>query len=463
MARIGLIGCPKEQTAAITSILSEHAIQWFVVDAGDKLDALAEAVDVALVWEDGQDPARLPLLERIRLSGSSIPIVVLFPQMSPEQIILATRLGAIETLFTPIAGERLLEAVRKAVQIRRAAIGAKADCVEFPDVLGQSPRMLEVFKQIGVAASNNLNVLLGGETGVGKEVASLCVHKHSARVNGPFVAINCAALSETLIEAELFGHSRGAFTGSVRDVPGKVEIADGGTLLLDEVGDLPQSCQAKLLRFLEDRTFYRLGESVQRSADVRIVAATNRDLAAEVAAGRFREDLYYRLAQITIVIPPLRERAEDIPVLMSAFIAKANATLGLMITGVTPEAAEAARRYHWPGNVRELKNVVFQAAIRQRAGEISQFQFPDSQATASVQSDGELESFVRSAISRGTVRSLLGDLESKALKALLEVYGGNRSRLSSELGISRNTLRAKLREYGLDNAGSDSTERRVSV
>lgn len=449
-ARMALVGCPREHTIRIARVLGEHSIQCFIVDQGDKLD-LAGAGEAALVWESGEDPVRLPLLERIRMGGSQTPAIVVLPRMIPEQIIAATRLGAIEVLFHPIDCEKLLVAARRAIMIQRTKVGLPT-CDQLPAVLGESPKMLEVFKQVGIAASNNLNVLIGGETGVGKEVASYCIHKHSARADGPFVAINCAALSEQLIEAELFGHARGAFTGSVRDVPGKVEIADGGTLFLDEVGDLPQSCQAKLLRFLEDRTFYRLGEVHQRTSDVRIVAATNRNLAAEVAAGRFREDLYYRLAQITLVVPPLRERVEDIPVLINAFIAKANTTLNLQITGVSPEAMEAARRFHWPGNVRQLRNVVFQAAIRQRAGEISAFHFPGDDAADKAEGSAvDLESIVRAAINRGQVRNLLGNLEAMALKTLLNFYGGNRSRISSELGISRNTLRAKLREYGIDD------------
>ncbi|MGE0082288.1 MAG: sigma-54 interaction domain-containing protein [Thiohalomonadaceae bacterium] len=459
--RIALIGCPKEQAIWMTRVLGDKGFQCFVVDKSDKLD-LAEAGDVALVWEKGEHHDRLPLLEQIRVSGSPIPAVVVLPRMVPEQVISATRLGAVDVLFDPVDRDQLLEALGRGVAIRQARDGGSAPCDHMPAVLGESPRMLEVFKQVGVAAANHLNVLIGGETGVGKEVASFCIHKHSARAEGPFVAINCAALSENLIEAELFGHVRGAFTGSVRDVPGKVEIANGGTLLLDEVGDLPQGCQAKLLRFLEDRTFYRLGESVQRVSDVRIVAATNKNLVAEVQAGRFREDLYYRLSQITLVVPPLRERAEDIPALIRAFVGKANAMLGLQITGVSAGAMEAARRYHWPGNVRQLKNVVFQAAIRQRAGEISGFHFSADGTDPAANSDN-LEGFVRSAISRGQVRSLLGNLEAMALKTLLNVYDGNRSRISAELGISRNTLRSKLREYGIDDDAAVLSDKSVTA
>lgn len=459
--RVGLVGCPKENTVRVTDVLSGRDIHWVIADGFDKLDTLTEAVDIALVWESSNDPVRLPLLERIRAGGNLVPAIVVLSHMRPEQIIAATRLGAIDILLPPLDSERLIEAMRLAKEVHHAQESGRVNCDKILGVLGESPRMVDVFKQIGVAASNDLSVLLTGETGVGKEVASVCIHKHSARFDGPFVAINCAALSENLIEAELFGHARGAFTGAVRDVPGKVEIADGGTLLLDEVGDLPERCQAKLLRFLEDRTFYRLGESVSRVANVRIVAATNRDLMAEVAAGRFREDLYYRLAQITILIPPLRERVEDIRLLIQAFIARANAALGLLITGVTPKAMEAACRYSWPGNVRELKNVVFQAAISHRAGEISSFHLPALPETPE-KSAADLEAVVRSAIRRGNVRSLLSHFEAVTLKTLLDLYGGNRSRISSELGISRNTLRAKLREHGIDDEPPDNAQVRAT-
>ncbi|MCK9531196.1 MAG: sigma-54 dependent transcriptional regulator [Gammaproteobacteria bacterium] len=445
----------------MTRMLGERGFQCVVTDKSDKRE-WEEGGDIALVWEHGQEHECLPLLEDIRLTGSAIPAVVVLPRMVPEQVITATRLGAIEVLFNPIDRDRLFEAIGRAAAICQAHEGGGTPCDEMPAVLGESPSMLEVFKQLGVAAANHLNVLIGGETGVGKEVASFCIHKHSARSEGPFVAINCAALSENLIEAELFGHARGAFTGSVRDVPGKVEVANGGTLLLDEVGDLPQGCQAKLLRFLEDRTFYRLGESVQRMSDVRIVAATNRNLVADVQAGRFREDLYYRLAQITLVVPPLRERVDDIPALVRAFVGKANVVLDLQITGVSKAAMDAACRYHWSGNVRQLKNVVFQAAIRQRAGTITAFNFC-SDGVEPAENAGNLDGFVRSAVSRGQVRSLLGNLEAMALKTLLNVYEGNRSRISAELGISRNTLRSKLREYGIDDDAADLSDRSITV
>ncbi|MBK1671990.1 hypothetical protein CKO35_01495 [Ectothiorhodospira shaposhnikovii] len=441
------------QGKAVERLLKTQGLACEHRSAQEAVNPVGASAEVLLVRESGAQAPRLPVLQALHDSGNHRSVILVGDCLLPEQVVQATRMGALDVLPEPLDNERLMAALQRA---RLSSLSTHVDEVireDCPSILGSSPKMVEVFKQLGVAASNDLNVLLTGETGVGKEVSAYCIHRHSARAGGPYVAINCTAIPEGLLEAELFGHARGAYTNAVSDGIGKIEAAQGGTLLLDEIGDMSPTFQAKLLRFLEDKQFHRLGDASVRSADVRIIAATNRNLLAEVEAGRFRRDLYYRLAQFPISIPPLRERPDDIRSLVRAFVAEANLRLGLKITEVSEEAEAAALGYHWPGNVRELKNLVYQAAVRTRVGSIAGFPFavgaegecPSSQGIKA----GGLESLVKRAVAGGRVRHLLEEFEALTLRSLMEAFEGNRSRISEELGISRNTLRAKLKVHGL--------------
>lgn len=408
-----------------------------------------ERAAVALVRESGVDAPRLPRLEAFLESSGHLPTLLVGEGLMPEQVILATRLGALDVLTDPLCPEQLMKAIDEA---RAGCIdGDETDVLreDCPAILGTSAQILSVYKQLGVAASNDLNVLLTGETGVGKEVSAYCIHRHSSRARQPYVAINCTAIPEGLLEAELFGYTRGAYTNAVTDSVGRIESAHGGTLLLDEIGDMSLAFQAKLLRFLEDRQFHRLGDSKPRAADVRVIAATNRNLAQDVEAGRFRQDLYYRLSQLPIHIPPLRERPDDVRPLLRAFVSDVNLNLGLRITDISEPAQAAAVAYHWPGNVRELKNAVYQAAARTRVGSINGFSFPDGANRDDTHAETALTALIQRAIAGGRVKELLDEVEGLTLQSLLEAFAGNRSRVAEELGMSRNTLRARLRLHGL--------------
>jgi Nif-specific regulatory protein len=312
------------------------------------------------------------------------------------------------------------------------------------DMVGTAPCMADVFRLVESAATSPIPVLIEGETGTGKELIARAIHRAGARAEKPFLAVNCAAFQETLLESELFGHRRGAFTGATQDRRGFFEAASGGTLFLDEVGDMPPPMQAKLLRVLQEQEIVPVGDTVARRIDVRIVAATNRDLAAEVERRAFREDLYYRLAAFPIRLPPLRQRPEDIPMLAERFLRTAAARAGKRVAGIDPQALESLVSFAWPGNVRELENEMQRAVALAADGETiraahlsAKLQAPTPAAEADA------------VVSDGTLRRARAAFEVRFLTAALKRHDGNVSRTATSLGLSRVMLQRKMKEYGL--------------
>jgi two-component system nitrogen regulation response regulator GlnG len=337
---------------------------------------------------------------------------------------------------------------------------------EFGALVGKSPRMQEVYKTIGRIAGTEVSVLLRGESGTGKEVVARAIHHYSRRAGKPFVAVSCAAIPATLLESELFGHERGAFTDAHQRRLGRFELAQGGTLYLDEIGDLGAELQPKLLRVLQEREFERVGGADPIRVDVRVVAATNRDLEAGIREGRFREDLYYRLNVVTLTLPALRERPEDIPFLVDHFLTKYAGELGER--AVSAEALERLLGYGWPGNVRELENVVQHAMVMAAGGVILPEHLPIAAGGAAPAPvvGGTLEQLVEQKLAEcvrglGTRESanlydlMLGLIERPLLRAVLRETGGNQLRAAALLGINRNTLRKKLRALGLRAEGDE--------
>jgi transcriptional regulator with PAS, ATPase and Fis domain len=302
--------------------------------------------------------------------------------------------------------------------------------------------MFEVFKKVGLACQNELNVLITGETGVGKEVVAKLIHENSLRRKGPFVILHCPAIPWDLFEAELFGYVKGAFTGALVDKKGKAKLAEGGTLFLDEIGDVPYKLQAKLLAFVERKSFFPLGSSKEEKADVRLIFATNRDLKKMVEEGKFREDLYHRISQLEIQVPPLRERKEDIKPLVEYFTALANAELGTGVEGVEEQALRRLMDYSFPGNVRELKNLVYKVVLETRFGKIKDFALQEEKSTSSFEKALE---FLLDAVPEEELPNLLERVELYLIKKLLERYSGNKSKVASLLGVSRNTLESRLK------------------
>jgi transcriptional regulator with PAS, ATPase and Fis domain len=284
-------------------------------------------------------------------------------------------------------------------------------------------------------------VLITGESGTGKEVIARAVHYHSDRVSGPFIAVNCKAFAESVLESELFGHEKGAFTGADRAKPGLFERADGGTLFLDEIAEVSADSQAKLLRVLQERRFYRVGGTTERATDVRVVAATNRDLRTEVTTGRFREDLYFRLAVIPIHLPPLRERQEDVLPLARHFLAKWNAELSRNVTGWTPEVARYLSKHSWPGNVRELENTIERGVVLAQGASIDLSDLL-IEATSETPADGK--------VSQGeNLQTFLDHAAAEHVRAVLKEVGGVRAEAAKRLGIERTTLYRLMRKYGI--------------
>ncbi|MCG5529268.1 sigma-54 dependent transcriptional regulator [Halorhodospira halochloris] len=446
--RILVIDDHREVVYAVRRLLESHGLEVLSAATAQQAQALIDQADALIIDIRLEQESGLELLRQIRSEAYETPAIILSAHTFPDNVVEASKHGAQQVLAKPIDAEALINAVHEALaQTPQDTDGLAIDHFG-NDILGSSAAMMEVFKLLGVAASNDLNVLITGETGVGKEVSAELIHRHSARAQGPFVALNCTAMPENLLEAELFGHTAGAFTGATKASTGKIESAAGGTLFLDEIGDMPPAFQAKLLRFLEDKSFYRLGDSTPRQADVRIIAATNRELMSNWD-NSFRSDLYFRLAQIPVEIPPLRYRQDDLPALIDFFVQSANQEMGLELQGVSDSALAQAGAHNWPGNVRELKNTVFRAAAKKQRGTIERFELIESDTDASVP-DAEqgqaIDQQIDRALRAGDLGQLLHDIEQRALHRALHFHSGNKSRVAEALGVSRNTLRARLQQ-----------------
>jgi PAS domain S-box-containing protein len=337
------------------------------------------------------------------------------------------------------AGIELIATVRDASEIEKLRKEIN-DRFKFSSIIGRSRQMQQIFELIETLADTDCAILIEGESGTGKELVSRAIHHESRRRDRPFIKVNCSAIVEGLFESELFGHVKGAFSGAIRDKVGKFELADGGTIFLDEIADMPLLLQPKLLRILQDMEFERVGDTKTRKVDVRVIAATNRNLKEEIKAGRFREDLYYRLCVVPVVIPPLRERKEDIPLLVNHFLEKCHTKMPNKprITDITPDALSALLDYDWPGNVRELENAIEHAYIRSRTERIDTSSLP---ATIRSKSDVSGQSVCTSDV----IIENIDELERRHILELLKRYNGNKTMVARNLGISRTTLWRRLK------------------
>ena len=400
-------------------------------------------VDLKMPGIDG-----LQVLEEAKRLQPAAIVVIMTAYATVDTAVSAMKLGAYDYLVKPFDPEELSLMLEKIVtqqslrhenEVLRKALKREWG---FHDLVSKSPAMQKVFELSRVAAPSSSTILVLGESGTGKEVLSRAIHAESPRSAGPFVAVNCAALTESLLESELFGHEKGSFTGAVARRKGKFEAADGGTLLLDEVGDVSPKLQLELLRVLEERKFHRVGGNEPIQVDVRIIAATNRDLKKLVADGRFREDLFYRLNVIPITLPPLRERREDIPLLVERFVEGLAVELQKPLDGVTPEAMAALMAYPWPGNVRELRNVLERGAVVARGRRVDA---PDLGLPSNADASAP-------AVQPGT----LEDVERHYIEDVLSQTAGNVTQAARILAIDRVTLYKKIRKYGLRRgAGED--------
>ncbi len=387
----------------------------------------------------------IEVLKRVQAATPSLPVVVITAYGTVESAVEAMKQGAHDYITKPFNRDELRITLERALKMRklerenselRAAV---IDRYRFDGIIGSSGKLREVLDLAGRVAGSDATVLVTGESGTGKELLAKGIHYASERRDGPFIAVNCAAIPETLIESELFGHVKGSFTGAVRDREGKFELASGGTLFLDEVGDLRVDLQAKILRALQERTVDRVGGSKPVPVDVRVVAATNKDLERAVKEGTFREDLYYRLSVVTLHMPPLRDRREDIPLLAGFFVRKFNKG---MDAEIAPDAMSALSAYGWPGNVRELENVIERASVLKRGAEIAPGDLPEKITRRA----GGVSDIILNLPEGGLS---LEELEKYLIIKALELHKGNQTRAAEYLRITRPTLIYRMEKYGL--------------
>jgi two-component system nitrogen regulation response regulator GlnG len=432
----------------------------------------AQSPDVVLLDVHLPDMPGLEAYQRIRQIDGRIPVIFITWAATADTAIEAMKEGAYDYLFKPLDLARLRDVVGQALELgrlmRRPAVLAETLPAEDGGdaIIGRCPAMGEVYKAIGRVAAQNVIALITGESGTGKELVARAIYQHSGRSRGPFLAINCAAIPENLLESELFGHEKGAFTGADRRRIGKFEQCNGGTIFLDEIGDMPLATQAKILRLLQDQSFERVGGNETVRTDVRLIAATHRDLKAWSAEGRFRQDLYYRLSVFTIPLPSLRDRGDDLPMLIQHYLRRFSRELSRQIVEIAPEALELLCQYPWPGNIRELQGVLKQA-ILQGAGTVLMPAFlpeglrapcePAAGPDAETDADFSFKAYILRRLEEGTTTlsaEAHQQLDRLLLRATLRHTKGNQVQAARILGISRQTLRSKIREFVLDVTGS---------
>ncbi len=420
--------------------------------------------DVAILDVVLPDQTGIEAFRQIRQLDARLPVVLITATGASDTAIEAMKLGALDYLVKPLDFVQVRRVVEQALEIRRLmnesveVSQAVGDAPTRGDVLvGRCPAMQLVYKAIGRVAEQNVTVLIRGESGTGKELIARALYQHSRRSTGPFMEVNSAAIPEALLESELFGHEKGSFTGADRKRIGKFEQCNTGTLFLDEIGDMSPVLQSKMLRVLQEQRFERVGGNETIRTDVRVIAATNRDLERMVADGQFRSDLYYRLNGFTIQLPPLRERGEDLLLLVDHFLLRANDDLGKDVRGVAPGALDLLRRYSWPGNVRELQSVIRQAVL-QSSGPVLLADFlPESVSEAQAYTPlpatlDYWDQFVQQQLQTGgggLYDRALARMEAELITRILARTDGNQVEAAELLGISRTTLRSKIRQLGI--------------
>jgi two-component system nitrogen regulation response regulator GlnG len=425
----------------------------------------ADPPDVILLDLRLPDQSGLDVYQQIRQIDARIPVIFITLAKGADAAIEATKQGAYDYLFKPLDLDQLRRVVAEALEVgRRMRLPAVvAESAPDPDVegaiVGACPAMREVYKAIGRVAAQDVPVLITGESGTGKELIARAIYHHGPRAKAPFLALNCAAIPENLLESELFGHEKGAFTGADRRRIGKFEQVSGGTIFLDEIGDMPLALQAKVLRLLQDQSFERVGGNETVRTDVRLIAATHHDLKADSAEGKFRPDLYYRLGVFAIHLPPLRDRGDDLSLLVQHYVRRFSRELQREVNQVAPEALERLRTYAWPGNIRELQSVLKQALLRASGSVLLTTFLPDlsGESTEPLADqppgpDLAFDAYISQRLgpdAHDLYTEIHRELDRLFLPRVLEYTGGNQHQAARLLGIARQTLRQKLRDLGL--------------
>lgn len=447
--------------------------EYTLVSKGTAAEGLAtfdkDTPDVAIIDIRLPDMSGLELFEKLHEIDSKVPIVLMTGHGTAGTAIEAMRAGAFDYLLKPLDLDALFATIESAAETSRmmrvpATVADDVGSDEGDILIGNCPAMQEVYRSIGRVAPQNVTVLILGESGTGKEVVARAIYNYSQRAKDRFLAINCAAIPEQLMESELFGHEKGAFTGADRQRVGKFELCDKGTLFLDEIGDMTPLMQTKVLRVLQDQTFERVGGNESITTDARLIAATNRNLEEMIEAGDFRSDLFYRLNDYVIELPPLRERGDDIPLLIKHFVRRTCSTLGKDVAAIPDETMSLLRAYSWPGNVRELQSVVKRALVEATSpvllpeclpSSIRQQASPTSERTSSSFNAADItdwDAFVSEAMdtqSTSIHEDAMRVMERQIITRVLRHTDGNQVKAANALGITRTTLRTKIKQYGI--------------
>ncbi len=437
---------------ALRTILTEEGYEVAEAPDGEEALALLSGFAPAAVLADVRMPRMdgLTLLTKAREAGSDAVFVMMTAFASVEAAVAAMRAGAESYLVKPLDVDSVLVVLEKAlekVRLQRDAANLRERVREryrFHNIVGDAPELQAVYEVVKRAAPTKATVLILGESGTGKELIAQALHEESPRRDKPFIKVNCAALSETLLESELFGHEKGSFTGAIGRKEGRFELADGGTLFLDEIGDISPAIQIKLLRVLQEKEFERVGGTQTLKVDVRMVAATNRDLTAEVKGGKFREDLFYRLNVVAVTLPPLRQRKGDIPALVAHFIERYATAYAKDVRGLAPGTLNALLSHDWPGNVRELENVMERAVVLAKVTELTSDDLPPT-----LRGPRPRERSAGGLIPGAT----LHEIEREAILRTLEMVNGSTSRAADILGISVRKIQYRLKEYAAGEGG----------
>jgi two-component system NtrC family response regulator len=455
METILIVDDEKNYPLILSAILEEEGFETFTANSGREALEILANTDIDLVLTDMKMPSMdgIELLEKIKAKDQDLPVIMMTAYGTVDKAVEAMQKGAYSYILKPFDNDRLTLYVNKAVGMYRVVKENRQlrDAVElkysFGNIIGKSKVMQDVFETIRKVAPATTTVLIEGDSGTGKELVAKSIHFNSLRRDKPFVALNCSALAENLLESELFGHEKGAFTGAVTMKKGRFEVADGGTLFLDEIGELSQNLQVKLLRVLQEKVFERVGGVKPISVDIRIIAATNKRLKDEMLKGRFREDLYYRLNVVHLVLPLLKERKEDIRLLADHFISKykGERKFDISITGIDPEVRRLFYEYSWPGNVRELENVIERAMVLCQGNTIKVSDLPKE-----FKNNIDNSLYIESIPADAKLDETLAMIEKKMLERALNLTNNVQSQAAELLGIGKSGLNWKIKKFKLD-------------
>jgi len=460
METVLIVDDEKNYPLILGAVLEEEGFETLAANSGQQALEILEHSDIDLVLTDMKMPSMdgIELLERIKEKNPDLPVIMMTAYGTVEKAVEAMQKGAYNYILKPFDNESLVIYVDKAVSLYRMVKENRRlrqdveSKYRFGNIIGKSRKMREIFETIRKVAPASATVLIQGESGTGKELVARAIHFNSPRRDAPFVAVNCSALAESLLESELFGHERGAFTGAVAMKKGRFELADGGTLFLDEIGELPANLQVKLLRVLQEKSFERVGGVKSISTDIRIIAATNKNLKEEVAAGRFREDLFFRLNVVYLPLPPLRQRPEDLRPLVDHFIKKyaGEYRLEQPVTGVDREVERMLHDYTWPGNVRELENVIERAMILCQGPTIAVADLP-----AEFRRSADNVLFLEGIPADAKLNETLAMIEKKMVERALKMSDNVQSQAAELLGIGKSGLNWKIKKFKLDLGQKD--------